>query len=102
MRRARSCGSKPDSAGAGRAKRPAKTPATALLPDEPDILFQSAGPFRARAIVWQIEPVSQFSPGGAVGVFFQMVLDGCFELEVGHGGGRRQRRDDVEALSCRH
>lgn len=85
MRRARSCGSKPDSAGARRAKRPAKAPATALLPDEPDILFQSAGPFRARAIVWQIEPVPQFSPGGAGGVLFQMVLDGCFEFEIGHG-----------------
>gem|GEM_PF-6914077 len=68
----------------GLAQRPPQTPATALVPDKPNFLFQSACPFRARSIIRQFESVAQFIPGSSAGMGFQMPLNGGFEFDVAH------------------
>jgi hypothetical protein len=71
----------------------------ALAPDQPDLLFQPAGPFRAGPRVGQLEGVPQFLPGGSAGLLFQMTLDAGSEFGVGHGDGWRTV-EGVESYPC--
>ncbi len=67
-------------------KCPTKTPATPLVPDQSDFLFQSACPFRARSLIRQLERVSQFMPSGSTGTLFQMPLNGGLKFDIAHDG----------------
>lgn len=68
-------------------ERPVKTASVALVPDQTNLLFQPACPFRAGPLVGQLEGVPKFLSGGSAGLLFQMTLDAGSEFGIGHGNG---------------
>jgi hypothetical protein len=67
-------------------KQPPETAAMAFVPNKTNFLFQAASPLGTRAIIRELERVSKFLPRGAIGLLFQVALEGGFEFEIGHRG----------------
>jgi len=58
----------------------------AFAANQADLLFQSARPFRTRALVVQGKGFPQLKLGRSLASPLQMLLDGGFELDVLHSG----------------
>jgi hypothetical protein len=66
----------------------------AFAADQANLLFQSARPFRAGAVIGEGEFFPHFMPGGSLAFAFEVLLDGGFEYEVLHERRRTAGRPE--------